>query len=257
MSQIMQDDGTELRSRWPGNIALTGMPAQTVVPGVPALLEDLDTWAYIGSPNGPGKGRQLFYRLPVPNPQNTAPIPVTIRLYGYVKDHCLTPLGDWRGREDKIASAARWLELGDGGYSEVFAAQMAAVDRIRRYVAYCVRAKTAIVPLRTLRVQQRLFTKVRDGEYPATTLQVGDDPEGLARKVQDTWVVTCSIEMSKRTADGTFALASGLSFNVGDFVEVEAAVEVIVYRRGLTSTPKTVDTRLRVMRVTRLTAAVL
>lgn len=181
-------------------------------------------------------------------------------------------------REDKIASAARWMELGDGGCPEIFAAQMAAVDRIRRYVAYCVRAKTAIVPLRTLRVQQRLFTKVgvyncpvdcshiharafvklqvRDGEYPATTLQVGDDPEGLARKVQDTWVVTCSIDMSKRTADGTFAPASGLSFNVGDFVEVEAAVEVIVYRRGLTSTPKTVDTRLRVMRVTRLTTAV-
>lgn len=94
---------------------------------------------------------------------------------------------------------------------------------------------------------------VPDRTTPASTLQVGGDPEGLMRNVQDKWVVTCAIALHKRTVTGDFTAASGMTFNVGDFVEVEAGVEVIVYRRHKPlKTPKTVDCRLRVTRVTRL-----
>lgn len=78
----------------------------------------------------------------------------------------------------------------------------------------------------------------------------------MLANVKDKWVVTCAIDLMKRTPAGDIGPASGLSFVSGDFVEVEVGVEVIVHRRHRPAqTPKAVDSRLRVTRVTRLFTA--
>ena len=86
---------------------------------------------------------------------------------------------------------------------------------------------------------------------PVSTLHVGQDPEGLARRIQDRWVVTCNIDLKKRTPAGQFRAATALTFEVGDFVETEVCVDVVV-RRSKGAGPKVVDTRLRLVGVTKL-----
>lgn len=63
--------------------------------------------------------------------------------------------------------------------------------------------------------------------------------------------------MRKRNAAGTLTPATALSFAVGDFVEVEATVDFILRRakNGSDSALKTVETRLKPIRITKLLAS--
>ena len=89
-----------------------------------------------------------------------------------------------------------------------------------------------------------------------STLEVGDDPEGYAQLIEDNWVACSKIDLRKRSPAGAFKPATPLSFGLGDFVEVEVAVDVVLRR------PKTlpdtgvpfVETRLRPLQISKLIA---
>ena len=86
---------------------------------------------------------------------------------------------------------------------------------------------------------------------PSCTLRVGDDPEGLAELIRDKWVAASTLELRKRLGNGNVKSATPLSFAVGDLVEVEAAVDIIL-RRSKTSASSIVETRLRPLRITKM-----
>lgn len=78
----------------------------------------------------------------------------------------------------------------------------------------------------------------------------------MAARVQDRWVVTCEIEMKKVNRAGEVTKANGLSFVVGDFVEVECMIDVVSrrgYRKG--TGPKVTDMRFRLTKLTKLVPA--
>lgn len=86
---------------------------------------------------------------------------------------------------------------------------------------------------------------------------MGDDPDNLAGDIADKWIVTAMIDMRKRGTAGILTPATALSFAVGDFVEVEATVDVIIRKskNGSDVSPKLVETRLKPFRITKLLAS--
>lgn len=86
---------------------------------------------------------------------------------------------------------------------------------------------------------------------------MGDGPDNLAGDIADKWIVTAMIDMRKRGTAGILTPATALSFAVGDFVEVEATVDVIIRKskNGSDVSPKLVETRLKPFRITKLLAS--
>ncbi|KAI0084705.1 hypothetical protein BDY19DRAFT_997439 [Irpex rosettiformis] len=249
MSQLLDENDVQIRDLWPGDIAGICVEEGEPVLPMPADMDELEAWAYVGNIDDdmPSRGKQLFYRS-----EGLERHPVKLKLYGVVRQACLTPLGNWRGTEDGTVAAHRMVELEDPTESEAFESQMRVLDCLRKYVAYTLRGHTANQNRQVLRLQQRLFTKVIARlPPPVSTLQVGDDPEGLTYRVHEQWVVTCDITLRKRTFTGEMRPATSLSFEAGDFVEAEVYVDVIV-RRSKGTAPKVVDTRFRVVAVTKL-----
>ncbi|KAI0814974.1 hypothetical protein BC629DRAFT_1588652 [Irpex lacteus] len=257
MSQFLQANDQPFSSLWLGAYPGFTGTQDDMVPPVPASYDELHDWAYVGlvDTKHPGQGRQLFYKN-VGNGRT----PVRVVLYGTIRDSYLTALGNWTGKEQDACWASRLVELDGSRHQTAFDAQAAALRDLARFARYSVTARSSDEAQQSktaghIRCQHRLFTKVHARlPKPVSTLGVGDDPENLASDIQDQWVVTASIELRKQGSNTNIMSATPLSFANGDFVEVEAAVDVIVRKAksGRDSTPKAVELRFRPVRVTKL-----
>ncbi len=69
--------------------------------------------------------------------------------------------------------------------------------------------------------------KPGDRDPPLSVLQLGDDPEGRAAKVQSQWIVAHSVNYGLEKPDGKQEACSALTFQKGDFVEVAFTVDIL------------------------------
>ena len=87
------DDGQPLAIRWLKDLKGVVGTCDPTLHSMPECLDELEDWAYVRAhePKS-GGGRQLFYK-DIANGMT----PVTIVVYGCVKEASLAPLGDWTG----------------------------------------------------------------------------------------------------------------------------------------------------------------
>lgn len=88
------DTGLPLSALWLQDHGEITPSQQPDLPLLPADLDELPDWAYVGlvNVNNPGQGRQLFYKT-----VDTGRTPVRIVVYGTIREAHLSALGNWSG----------------------------------------------------------------------------------------------------------------------------------------------------------------
>lgn len=87
-------DDAEISQLWPEDLGRMGPNQPEQLPSMPASIDELDAWAYIGNVDDsmPNRGKQLFYRAVVGER-----VPVKLILSGVVRRVSVAPLGTWSG----------------------------------------------------------------------------------------------------------------------------------------------------------------
>ncbi|PSR80266.1 hypothetical protein PHLCEN_2v6781 [Hermanssonia centrifuga] len=113
---------------------------------------------------------------------------VCIRAQGFVKTQTLGVLGNWNGS-----------------------------------------ARNTEEDLSSIRFRNRVFTKVQPGiaNQPRSILDIGDDPEGKAAKVQSQWVVLHPVQYGLEQVTGEQVPCSAWTFQKGDFVDVGFTLDIV------------------------------
>ncbi|EKM51730.1 uncharacterized protein PHACADRAFT_31548 [Phanerochaete carnosa HHB-10118-sp] len=223
MSFLIGADGL-LRDQWPrfvGRPLLDDLDADTAESWqmVPVSEHDLGLWAKVvgaGQDTTGCKRFRLVYKTKDDIQGFNRPSEVRLRLQGVVKKWELGPLGDWEG--SKCLGAAQRLELYGDFAPEVFAVQLDALFKLVNFIGRMLRCDRVCADYRN--------ESVRAGRVCSALLD-DDDPEYLARRVQEEWVITHRPGYLLETDDGDLVETTPHAFHVGDFVDVAVTYDIL------------------------------
>ncbi|KAI0062395.1 hypothetical protein BV25DRAFT_1915946 [Artomyces pyxidatus] len=235
-----------VRDSWPQMVArlaqddkeFNDMSSQETVP---ATFESLCEWVYVYELiRSRDLGRR--YRF-LHQPGNTLSLSgsdgrgreVTIRFQGFLGQHNLKPLGNWRGELRNAHKAVQFVELGCGPFIDQMESQISCVANIKKLVFRDVlnpQDASAALPEstnvdRTLSFQRRVFTKIVSGnDSTPSVLSIMDDPTRQAASVSKFWRVTTKIAFGRKTIEGRVERCNHRAFSPGDFIDVTARIDI-------------------------------
>ncbi|KAI9067025.1 hypothetical protein FKP32DRAFT_1564574 [Trametes sanguinea] len=207
---------------------------------VPECLNDMLDWAVVvvDEEERETSGTCLYhlvYADGVMPDEGSGQCTTTLVLQGFLGAHALGILGNWRGKERDAQSASQFLVLESGGCDVPFAAQLQALDNIRRLVAMRVGGDIDVPGdvSKTIMLRRRVFRKVKATEVASNVgiaLTDASDPYGKARAMAKRWCVDHRISVSIRRPNGTLMEVVPDALKRGDFVEVTVAARIEAFR---------------------------
>ncbi|KAI0054717.1 hypothetical protein BV25DRAFT_1843462 [Artomyces pyxidatus] len=240
MAYIQMKDGVNLvRDTWPGGIAriasevveFEDMPCWQVVPlGYEGVCNWVTLLPLVDSPD-PTRGYALVHRE-----MENGVFYVDVRLQGFLGNHNLGAgvLGSWDRTDRGACKAIVFLNIVAGGFQRQFDATQAALIDLRVAARKAFQTEEEPVPLEPsdrLYFQRRVFTKVNGREtLSPSVLDLRDDPFGKARQIDRRWRVVDRPALGRRLANGRVRSCSPLMFSVGDFVSVDARLDVASFK---------------------------
>ncbi|KAI0061065.1 hypothetical protein BV25DRAFT_1806467 [Artomyces pyxidatus] len=233
-------DGRNLvRDTWPGGFAriaseeveFEDMPCWQVVPlGFEGVCNWVALLPLVDNPD-PTRGYALVHRE-----MANGVFYVDIRVQGFLGNHNLGAgvLGSWDRTDKGACKAITFFNLVAGGFQRQFDATQAALIDLRVAARKAFQGHEETVSLDysdRLYFQRRVFTKVNGRTtLPNSVLDLSDDPFGQARNIDRRWRVLDKPALGRRLANGRLKACSPLLFSVGDFVSVDARLDIASFK---------------------------
>ncbi|KAI0054377.1 hypothetical protein BV25DRAFT_1817153, partial [Artomyces pyxidatus] len=223
-----------IRDEWPNAVARLAQDEKefedmTFDETVPQSFEAICEWGYLhhmANNRDMARGFVLLYRPTDPvfvkrDIRNS--VEVNIRFQGFLGDHNLKPLGNWRGTPDTIHKAVQYLRLQSGPFPELMEGQVSCIENIKRFVfRHILDPEDAAAAIRafdmvddSISFQRRVFTKAS-----------GITNAGKTAPFHRFWRVTTKLDLGRKTAEGRAERCNHLLFSPGDFVDVTARVDI-------------------------------
>ncbi|KAI0657846.1 hypothetical protein C8Q70DRAFT_1055606 [Cubamyces menziesii] len=207
---------------------------------IPETFDEVCDWATVVAHQDEDDNRRrgnyhiVYQPTVLPQDKHTKQIEVTVVLQGFLGDCNIGMLGNWNRKETSAVSAVQYLTLLSGGYTEIFEAQQAALDRLRLLVTtkWGAEVEETMAVNEGIRLRRPVFTMVRAYGPPVRAVGLGEatDPGAKARRLAKKWVVDHVIWTGVRRPNGDNMEVAPSSLQRGDFVEVTAFADVQVLR---------------------------
>ncbi|KAH9855229.1 hypothetical protein C2E23DRAFT_725049, partial [Lenzites betulinus] len=208
---------------------------------VPEEYDDLYDWATViddeaESADGCLVKHLVYDHTMLPQGGGDALYEVTVLLQGFMGDHALGVLGNWRGEERDAPQAQQFLKLQSGGVEDAFSAQRRALQNI----LMVVHTQTGGEPRmdedeNSITLRRTVFTKVRPTGQRNSVVELNDinDPFKAARRMSSRWCIDHTIDTCVRRPNGTNIPVSPDAIRRGDFIEVAvtAHIRTVVSRK--------------------------
>ncbi|KAH9848186.1 hypothetical protein C2E23DRAFT_740110, partial [Lenzites betulinus] len=232
-----------LMSAWPNNLGrAAGRNGDHQVRSswrfIPEDRDELYDWATVVDDDAETLDGRVFKRLVydasvLPADAEDGLFEVTLLLQGFMREHALSVLGNWSGRERDATQAMQFLKLDGGRFGTLFAAQRQALDNIRHLIHLHVGGEPVNADEDDQIVLRRpVFTKVRGAGVQAVGIALDDtnDPFGAARRISRRWRIDHAVETFVRRPNGSKMRVSPEALRTGDFVEATVTANIRILR---------------------------
>ncbi|KAH7905414.1 hypothetical protein BJ138DRAFT_1118496 [Hygrophoropsis aurantiaca] len=198
----------------------------------PTTIESMVEWAEMFKDTAiRDRVRQwtLIYKQPQDQPMYDTVYPISLRLHGYIKDMKINRLGNWNGDVDSVPYASQTMLLSGKGNRDAWIPTLDCLNLTANFISRCLRVPlTKNNPFKnSLFLQRKIFGKKADGTQ--TILSRAQDPDNLLSQLPDDWVLTDELQIGVLDAQHKTQRYNDMLVSIGDFVEVAANIDVVVF----------------------------
>ncbi|KIO26439.1 hypothetical protein M407DRAFT_24286 [Tulasnella calospora MUT 4182] len=149
---------------------------------------------------------------------------VELRLQGMLASFNFARGGDWSGRNEDRCKARQFVELQDVGSTNAWKIQSQTIADLRYYILRNVPGPHTATISRDLRQPDRIFVNRRAFVKESFRHL---EKRSSSQKPTTRWVFDGGPAFFKRTAEGGVSEATHEQFQIGDFVDVVATLEIV------------------------------